>query len=94
MLRAKRYATAFLCACLATTLTACAQREVVTKVETQTLTPPPALTEPVAQPELRGETIGAALETIPDLRGALEQCNGRLGDVRRWASDAATDAEN
>ncbi|MEF8794763.1 MAG: hypothetical protein V5A50_13965 [Thiohalorhabdus sp.] len=39
------------------------------------------------QPELRGDTIGQALGTIPDLRGALEKCNARLGDVQRWADE-------
>jgi len=72
---------------LASALTACAQRDVVTQTETQRLTPPPALTEPVPQPKLRGPTIGQALATIPDLRGALRTCNGRLGDVRRWAKE-------
>ena len=59
----------------------------MTKTETQRLTPPPALTEPVPQPQLRGDTIGQALATIPDLRSALRTCNARLGDVRRWADE-------
>jgi len=88
MPRARKYATASMCALVLTTLPGCAQREVVTRTETQTLTPPPALTEPVPQPELRGETIGAALATIPDLRGALRTCNGRLNDVQQWTEDA------
>jgi hypothetical protein len=47
--------------------------------------PPASLTQPIPQPPLRGDTIGAVIETVPDLRGALEQCNARLRDVRAWA---------
>jgi len=59
----------------------------VTEVETQKIVPPPALTEPVSQPPLRGERIGDVLRTVPDLRSALRKCNGRLRDVREWSSE-------
>jgi hypothetical protein len=65
-------------------LASCAPRT-VTQIERQRVEPPQSLTQPVPQPPLRGNTIGAVIETVPDLRGALRQCNRRLEDVRRWA---------
>jgi hypothetical protein len=40
---------------------------------------------------LQGDTLGDALRLVPALRGALEQCNGRLRDVREWAEESATE---
>ena len=60
------------------------------KIERHPVYPPAGLAAPVPQPELRGPTIGDALLTIPDLRAALERCNGRLGDVRAWRENAAS----
>jgi hypothetical protein len=79
-----KYAVALGAACLALCLTSCAPRA-VTQIERQRVEPPQSLTQPVPQPPLRGNTIGAVIETVPDLRGALEQCNARLRDVRAWA---------
>jgi hypothetical protein len=73
-------------------LASCAPRT-VTQIERHRVEPPASLTQPVPQPPLRGDTIGAVIQTIPDLRGALGQCNARLRDVRLWAEESATESE-
>ncbi|HKJ88231.1 MAG TPA: hypothetical protein VKA48_06965, partial [Gammaproteobacteria bacterium] len=70
-----------------TCLASCAGPRPV-RIERHAVYPPPGLAAEVPQPELRGPTIGDALLTIPDLRAALERCNGRLRDVRRWRMQA------
>lgn len=48
------------------------------------MTPPAQLTQKTPQPQLKGETIGVALELIPKLRGAVRQCNVDKAAMRSW----------
>lgn len=74
--------------CLALSLTACSSSpEVVTQTETQRVTPPAELMEPIPVPILAGKTNGALLSWALTMREALRSANAEREELREWSEE-------